>query len=523
MNQDNKETKESNSNNERNLNSINNNSNPNLLNNSLEKNNSVNNIKKDKITIPSTEKNSKLTTCKYTPISKNNDVDLSIVDQWCEIRTKNQPTRRSYHCFWTIEDFIYISGGINLNIGKSAEFYKINLAQQTPSWVKFTPKGVDCIEPLAYSAYSTYDNSFYILCGQNNLLQQVNTIFKLTPAIDSQSLEKEKESILNNIIASQEQNSIQTNDNIEKLDVQDTPCLESHCSASYKEGILIFGGFGKGVYSNKLYFYDVSKKKVIIKDQGETNKSPIGRINPACVVHLDMFYMFGGQNNDGKFLNDMWVYSLSKSNWEEITIKNSPEHMNMQPSGRSGHTMNIYNNEFYIFGGRVSNVMEVNEIWKFDPLSKNFEQIQELLLEQYEMDSTGELDDKRSFKKGSTVNKSYKANASMKLSNETMNKRKKPQNVFVNEAFEESMYKSFPSLSLMKSSLIYGMDVENSQWKKMMFTLISKSNQNNYVSIMGNIPTPRDGHSSIIYKNFMVIFGGDRNKFPMNDLYTFIF
>jgi hypothetical protein len=39
----------------------------------------------------------------------------------------------------------------------------------------------------------------------------------------------------------------------------------------------------------------------------------------------------------------------------------------------------------------------------------------------------------------------------------------------------------------------------------------------------GAVPFPRDGHTANVYNDTMVIFGGDRNKFPFNDLFTFKF
>ena len=110
-----------------------------------------------------TEKLSKLSTSKYTPISKNEDADLSIVDKWCEIRTKSLPTRRSFHCSWNIQDTIYLFGGINLNKGKNAEFHKVNLADQTPTWRQILPKNVDLIEPLAYCSCVTFEDCFYVI------------------------------------------------------------------------------------------------------------------------------------------------------------------------------------------------------------------------------------------------------------------------------------------------------------------------------------------------------------------------
>ncbi len=37
----------------------------------------------------------------------------------------------------------------------------------------------------------------------------------------------------------------------------------------------------------------------------------------------------------------------------------------------------------------------------------------------------------------------------------------------------------------------------------------------------GIVPAPRDGHTMNIYNDMIVIFGGDRNRFPYNDLFTY--
>lgn len=40
-----------------------------------------------------------------------------------------------------------------------------------------------------------------------------------------------------------------------------------------------------------------------------------------------------------------------------------------------------------------------------------------------------------------------------------------------------------------------------------------------YGRIAGRRPAARDGHSSLIFKDFLVIFGGDRHHMPFNDIY----
>lgn len=33
------------------------------------------------------------------------------------------------------------------------------------------------------------------------------------------------------------------------------------------------------------------------------------------------------------------------------------------------------------------------------------------------------------------------------------------------------------------------------------------------------MPPARDGHSSLVYENMLIIFGGDRHHMPFNDLF----
>jgi hypothetical protein len=467
-----------------------------------------------KSVVINTDKLAKMSTSKYTPISKNEDADLSIVDKWCEVRTKSLPTRRSFHCSWNIRDSIYLFGGTNLNKGKNAEFHRVNLADQTPTWRQILPKNVDIIEPLAYCSGVNYEDCFYIICGQTGGLQQVNTIYKLTPTVDD-SFETSVNKGVNPNSTSEEEHDmcIQTDDVLEKCNVENVPYLESHCSAAINEGILIFGGFANSNYQNKTYFFDVKNNKFTKQHNGEKD-CPCPRTSAACTVYLNNLYVYGGQDCDAKYLNDLWVYNYSTNTWEEIIDQEN----DIWPCGRSGHSMNLYNNEIYIFGGKTNNVMEVNELWKYSISEKRFILLQESLIEQYFNEDTNNNNNNDEKLQNRGGKKSL-----FKLQSLMECPKKKLPKFMSNPEYEKSMYECFPPLHIMTSSLIYEMDTETSNWKKMMNMLTAKSNQNNYVSIMGNIPSPRDGHSCIIYKDYLVIFGGDRNKLPLNDLYTFIF
>jgi hypothetical protein len=80
-----------------------------------------------------------------------------------------------------------------------------------------------------------------------------------------------------------------------------------------------------------------------------------------------------------------------------------------------------------------------------------------------------------------------------------------------------------PDVSSIQKSSIY--NTENNMDKinyKLSSSVKYLRNPLLDLTILGNVPFPRDGQSAEIYSNLIIIFGGDRNKFPYNDLYTFI-
>jgi hypothetical protein len=75
----------------------------------------------------------------------------------------------------------------------------------------------------------------------------------------------------------------------------------------------------------------------------------------------------------------------------------------------------------------------------------------------------------------------------------------------------------------MKNSLIYQSDFSDSinLRKRLTHLLVSRSFSEKLSEKLSTLPQPRDGHSAEVFNNQIFIFGGDRNKFPFNDLYSF--
>jgi hypothetical protein len=91
--------------------------------------------------------------------------------------------------------------------------------------------------------------------------------------------------------------------------------------------------------------------------------------------------------------------------------------------------------------------------------------------------------------------------------------------------FENELLKS-PKSKKMKNSIIFKMESksENQTLIKKLTLMLSKTNNLEDTRVkQGVIPYPRDGHTANLYENSMIVFGGDRNKFPFNDLFAFKF
>lgn len=79
-----------------------------------------------------------------------------------------------------------------------------------------------------------------------------------------------------------------------------------------------------------------------------------------------------------------------------------------------------------------------------------------------------------------------------------------------------------PNSKKMNVSLIYKTDLADSNTlRQRLSTLLTKTALAKEQFKTGVIPPPRDGHTAVLHNNTIIIFGGDRNKFPYNDLYIF--
>lgn len=231
------------------------------------------------------------------------------------------------------------------------------------------------------------------------------------------------------------------------------------------------------------------------------------------------------------------MFDLLKFAWTQLVYSNEQENI---PKPRSGHSMSIHNDMIYIFGGKTGNIRETNELWKFnpDPDYCSFLLVHDTLIEQYskkELESQipaqeAENENQKTFRilsrrdvenRENPLLNSKKFPKNQKKCNDTL---RKSQMIYeFKQNIENEIVKS-PKVSKMSKSTIYNLDTDMVLLQNRLHTLTSSNkliNQKETVSVEGLLPMPRDGHSALIFSDLIVVFGGDRNKFPFNDLHLF--
>ena len=380
------------------------------------------------------------------------------------------------------------------------------------------------------------------------------------------------------------------------------PPLESHTVNASNELLYIYGGMSKKDYNRHVYTYDTQNNEAKnLTENIEIDKLPPPRQDHAAVIYNGGLYVYGGIGPDNKIYDDMWRFDLAGNTWEEIKTEgqikkeenrkkrlenkqNNGEEIDtadeedddldedkdtpdIRPKGRSGHSMVVVGDCFYIFGGKTGLIKESNEIWQFLPDQKAYECVHETLLEQFTKEELQKIssenkrevskfrwltrseiekrtnpsfndnknDEKDKKKKKNTKNaKAQSPNKNAKNSKNTNAKNTKNQKSKKTDKNDnknglnkdiEGKYSDQvlcrPNVVKMRKTLIFTSDPD--KIKEGLNTLSKDEKEKitqDITSIKGELPEPRDGQSVCVDGTKLYIFGGDRFKFPFNDLFV---
>jgi N-acetylneuraminic acid mutarotase len=112
----------------------------------------------------------------------------------------------------------------------------------------------------------------------------------------------------------------------------------------YKDKIYLFGGMDDDDRRNDLFSFDIFTNhwdKMIA--QGDV---PSPRSGARGVAYNDFLYFFGGYSKQSaEYYEDLFRYDMNRRRWEALPDNGE------KPSKRTDHSMVLYGNSFFVFGG----------------------------------------------------------------------------------------------------------------------------------------------------------------------------
>ncbi|KXN91167.1 Actin-1 [Leucoagaricus sp. SymC.cos] len=131
-----------------------------------------------------------------------------------------------------------------------------------------------------------------------------------------------------------------------------------HSIAAIGTTIIIFGGYlgsNRGTCSNELWVFDLNTLRSrptweLIKPSSKRQPSP--RSGCALVAYKGQVILFGGKDDQGKALGDLWTFDLKTKRWEELNFTGEI------PSPRSELSGIVVDDVIYILNGpsQVENI-----------------------------------------------------------------------------------------------------------------------------------------------------------------------
>lgn len=101
---------------------------------------------------------------------------------------------------------------------------------------------------------------------------------------------------------------------------------------------------------------------------GEDSSGPTARASVSCALNGRDVFMFGGQENDNRKMNDLWSFNIDEKCWSQIELGAD----DYKPCPRSGHSTVVHGEKMYIFGGLLELTKELNDLVVFDFETKKF-------------------------------------------------------------------------------------------------------------------------------------------------------
>jgi N-acetylneuraminic acid mutarotase len=396
-------------------------------------------------------------------VNTNSSYNDTVKHIWEEVRTaNNHPSRRSYHSAVMWKEKMVIFGGQDLREGPQAGLWTLEISQFDQG--EWEESGI-VTEPLCRHSAVIKNDLMYVFAGTDG-----NNEYNTTIVI--------------NLSTSSVRKIIPDNKST-------PPPLDSHSAVLYEDGtacwMIVFGGFAVGQRVSSVYSLNLNNEKWKL---AHTTSGPRSRSNHSAVVYKEHMFTFGGTNDEGEKMNDMWKLDLRTYAWEELRTSGDV------PSSRSGHSAVMFNDLMIVFGGMKDITKETNDMYTFNIESNTW------VLCQFEHQIRDPVSNEQleEFKKSRISPNKLKVDPSNRSPS-----RKSTNEVSPNKILKKSENNSPDAVSGPKKRK----------------TLYDGPASPVTGRIRTHPPHPRDGHSAVISNSTMIIFGGDRHQMPFNDTYVY--
>ncbi|CAX44277.1 cell fusion/morphology, Kelch domain-containing protein, putative [Candida dubliniensis CD36] len=266
-------------------------------------------------------------------------------------------------------------------------------------------------------------------------------------------------------------------ENIEVVNNNNPPARVGHAAVLCGNAFIVYGGDTvdtdtNGFPDNNFYLFNINNHKYTIPSH-ILNK-PNGRYGHTIgVISLNntssRLYLFGGQLENDVF-NDLYYFELNsfkspKATWQLVEPVND-----FKPPPLTNHSMSVYKNKVYVFGGVYNNEKVSNDLWVFDAANDTWTQVT----------TTGDIPP--------PVNEHSSCVVDDRMY------------VYGGNDFQGIIYSS-----------LYVLDLHTLEWS----VLQSSAEKNG--------PGPRCGHSMTLLPRFnkILIMGGDKNDYVDSDPHNF--
>ena len=286
------------------------------------------------------------------PEVSNANKRINDVVQWSEIRLSGKlPERRSNHCSFIVNDYMYIHGGRDIKEGQMANMWKLSLpgveelANDSNYGVQWEPVKDRGQTPGKISHHkAVVFGSSVIIYGGMSGINEITDVYEFD--CNKEAWSKMKQS----------SNGPKPRDDhsLAKVD---------------EERFIIFGGFVNGSRTNECWLATKQGSQLIWEQLAKDNaNAPCPRASHSAAVYDEKMYIFGGQDDENNKLNDLWEFDINTQTYNPVSLPND----SYQPQPRSGHSSSICDGKMYLFGGILELTKELNELLAFDLQTMKF-------------------------------------------------------------------------------------------------------------------------------------------------------